>query len=413
MKLNKLRYPALTQTNPRLDEKEPEFADLDQFTPLSDFENAIQDSLSEVSELFHQIKTGVIDAEFQDKELESKSNFRYYLDYARFSKGWKEIEFDGWRLPAQGEFKQYCQKWNFLGCANIEKHPGKQHYAEHQLYECKTSGCPKCVESWINRNANRGTQRWMKYKEQNPYAVLRSVILSPPPSAYGQSYSQLKKWLKSVLKTANITTCSIIFHPFRFHDKKKLKPFHSPHFHLITSNYLTNTTQFYNKTKWLIKNKGDLETELDIFHNLRYVFSHCGVKTRTHAIRWLGDVSYRKLKVEKQENPSHCPYCSLPLVLFRLNPVMKCKPPPINFVGLYDHDAYIPVYIEDNDTKIPFYDLVDNPKSTIEYEEFEIFSFEMQLLQKFRLPGVLAAIQDFKQLIRKTVSKCIMMDDFF
>jgi len=403
-----LRYPALTQTNAKQISLIKKKSDLDEFSPLSDFDNAIQDSLSEVSELLHDLDRGM-----QDAELEEKSNYRYYLDYARFSEEWKNIEFDGWKLPAQGRAKKYCQKWNFLGCANIHKHPEKKHYAEHQLYECKTSNCPLCIESWINRNANRGTQRWMKYKEYDHNIVLRSVILSPPPEAYNQSYAQLKTWLKSILKVANITTCSIVFHPFRFHDKKKLKPFYSPHFHLITSNYLTNTTEFYNKTKWLIKNKGDLESDLDIFNNLRYVFSHCGVKKRTHAIRWLGGVSYRKLKVEKHENPSRCPYCDLPLVLFKLNPTMKCKPPPINFVGLYDSDAYSLVYIENDDQQIPFYTLVDNPKSTHEYEEIEIFSFEMQLLQKFRLPAVLSAIQEMKELIRKTASKCAIMDNYF
>ena len=405
------RYPALTQTKPpsilEKNVSDQGFTDLDEFSPLSDFENAVQDSLSEVSELLHNLDRGM-----QDSELESKSNFRYYLDYARFSKEWGIVDFEGWRLPAQGRAKEYCQKWNFLGCSNINKHPYKQHYAEHQLYQCKTSNCTKCIESWINRNANRGTQRWMKFLEEKPGAVLRSVILSPPPESFNQSYSQLKNWLKQILKIANITTCSIVFHPYRFRDKKKLQPYYSPHFHLITSNYLTNTTEFYNKTKWLIKNKGDLKNELDIFNNLRYVFSHCGVKTRTHSIRWLGDVSYRKLKVEKIASPHFCPYCNLELVVFRLNPMMKCKPPPINFIGLFNSDAYLPVYIEDNETKIPFYELVDQPKSVLEYQEFEIFSFEMQLLQKSRWPNVIQKIREFNETIRKTTLDCLTLDQW-
>ncbi len=400
------RYPALSQSKPEF-ARFKQVENLDEFSPLSDFENAIQDSLTEVSQLLHDVDTGR-----QDGELESKSNFRYYLDYARFSAEWKNIEFEGWRLPAQGQFKEYCRKWNFLGCGNKNKHPHKKHYSEHQLYECKTSNCPKCIESWINRQANRGTQRWTKFKKENKGTVLRSVILSPPPESYNQSYSQLKTWLKSVLKIANIKTCSIVFHPFRFYDKKKTKPYYSPHFHLITSNYLTNTTEFYNKTRWLIKNKGDLETEIDVFNNLRYVFSHCGVKTRTHSIRWLGNVSYRKLKVEKKENMSKCPYCALPLTIFRLNPSMKCKPPSINHVGLYDSDAYLPVYIEDNDTKIPFYDLIENPKSTLDYSEHEIFSFEMQLLQKFRLPSVMNEIRLSNELPKKIMLKCEVLDSW-
>ena len=81
---------------------------------------------------------------------------------------------------------------------------------------------------------------------------------------------------------------------------------------------VTHTTEFHNKTKWTIKNLGDLETDKDIFTCTRYLLSHAGVKKGTHTVRYLGDISYRKLKVEKESNIPHCPYCELPLRIFSM-----------------------------------------------------------------------------------------------
>jgi len=410
------RYPALTQTKSRL--KQPklypkngydqQFSDLDQFSPLSDFENAIQDSLSEVSELLRDLDV----TQKEDDELSSKSNYRYYMDYARFSPHWKNAEWRGWRLPAQGNHDKYCQKWNFFGCNNVKYHPDKKHYCEHQLFQCKRSRCPKCVESWINRQSNRTTRRIKKHMKIHK-SIFKSIVLSPPPEkAANMDYNSLKKWLTKTLKIANIETACIVFHPFRFRDKKKLIPYVSPHFHIATPDHITNTREFYNKTKWIIKNKGDLETDVDVFNFSRYIFSHAGTKERTHVIRYIGSISYRKLKIEKEPKTHLCPYCDLPLLLFRLNPTMKCKPPPINHIGLYDKDAFTLVDIINNDSKIPFYDLVDEPKSTIDYQEHNIYSFELQLLQKIRLPQVMKIQQNMNNVDRKTSLQCTTLNDW-
>ena len=89
---------------------------------------------------------------------------------------------------------------------------------------------------------------------------------------------------------------------------------------------------------------------------------------------------------------------------------MKCKPPPINHIGLWDSDAFTLVDIIDNDSKIQFYDLIDNPKSTADYIEHNIYSFELQLFQKIRLPQVMKSISDMKQLKHKTSLKCSTLE---
>lgn len=322
--------------------------------------------------------------------FENPNNFKNYVKSARATKVivdeqgnihkgetyWNRAYFDGFVLPAQGQAKPYCKKWVSWGCNNLKQHPKNKHYAEHEQKTCKIAHCPLCFESWINRQANRSTRRFSKFA-QNKKFNFRHIVLSPPPErAKHMSYDDLKKWLSQVLKIANIETCAVVFHPFRFQDREKIQPYDSPHFHLIVYGKLTNTTEFYNKTRWLIKNKGDLKKDVDIFNCVRYLLSHAGVRKKTHVIRYLGDISYRKLKVEKEPQNHHCPYCNLPLTIFSINFHAKHRPPPIDYVGLWDSSCFSPVEDIDNDTKIPFYTMNDDPENNIDYSEEQIFSFE-------------------------------------
>jgi len=305
----------------------------------------------------------------------NQTSYQNYVQQAQSSKHWN-VKFDGFTLPAQGQSKAYCNKWISFGCDNTKQHPKNQHYAEHSLKTCKISSCPLCFESWINRQANRTTRRVYKFVQYRKFHF-KHITLSPPPEqAQNMSYHELKKWLNSVLKIANIQTCAIVFHPFRFNDTRKSQPYVSPHFHLLVYGKITNTTEFYNKTKWVIKNKGDLETDRDIFTCTRYLLSHCGVKKGTHAVRYLGDVSYRKLKVEKEPKMHSCPYCDLPLTIFSINFSGKHRPPPINHVGLWEKSCFTPIDNIGNDTKIPFYSMNEDSKNDIDYKEELIFSFE-------------------------------------
>ena len=93
------------------------------------------------------------------------SSYGNYLQQARESSHWKQAEFDGFVLPAQGLSKSYCNKWISYGCDNIKQHPRNQHYAEHTLKTCKVSHYPLCFESWIGRQANRSTKRLSKFLE--------------------------------------------------------------------------------------------------------------------------------------------------------------------------------------------------------------------------------------------------------
>jgi len=338
-----------------------------------------------------------------------QTSYQNYVQQATDSKEWKHANFEDFVLPAQSQAKAYCNKWISYGCDNIKQHPRNQHYAEHTLKTCKVSHCPLCFESWIGRQANRSTKRLSKFLEKKRFNF-RHVMLSPPPDqAKNQSYDSLKKWLQTAMTVANIQTALVVFHPFRFQDKKKSMPYFSPHFHLLVYGHITNTTEFYNKTKWNIKNLGNLEKDKDIFTCVRYLLSHAGVKKGTHTVRYLGDISYRKLKVEKEKVIPHCPYCFLPLKIFSINFDSKHEPPPIDHVGLWDSSCFSPVDDNGNDTKIPFYHMNENGS----YSEELIYSFEELMHIKLNSHKICEHKYFYNQLKFKTALSCHSIKSFF
>lgn len=361
--------------------------------------------------------------------FENPSNFKNYTKSAKArrvivdeqnnirqgSTYWSEVFFDGFVLPAQGQAKPYCKKWISWGCDNVKQHPKGKHYAEHEQKTCKTSHCPKCFESWINRQANRSARRFSKFLENKKYNF-RHIVLSPPQERVKiMNYDGLKNWLNSVLKIANIKTCAVVFHPFRFQDREKIQPYVSPHFHLLVYGKITNTTEFYNKTKWLIKNKGDMKTDVDIFNCVRYLLSHAGVRKKTHVIRYLGDISYRKLKVQKEPQNHHCPYCSLPLTIFYIKDSKKSLKPPIDYVGLWEKSNFIPFYPNEDSRKeegVPFYELKKDTKDKRDYIEEKIYSFEELLLVKTNLPKITHRKYELNQLKFVSSFDCMKLEDF-
>ena len=359
----------------------------------------------------------------------TQSNFENYVKSAKATKVivdekddihrgqtyWSQAQFDGFVLPAQGQAKPYCKKWISYGCNNTKQHPKGKHYAEHEQKTCKIAHCPKCFVSWINRQANRSTRRFVKFAKGKKF-YFRHIILSPPQErAKTMTYNELKKWLEYALKIANIKTCAIVFHPFRFQDREKVQPYDSPHFHLLVYGKVTNTTEFYNKTKWLIKNKGDMKTDVDIFNCVRYLLSHAGVRKKTHVIRYLGDISYRKLKVEKEPKYHVCPYCELPLTIFFIKDSPKSLKPPIDHVGLWEPDNFFPYYPSDdtNDEEgIPFYELKKDTKDNSDYFERLIYSFEDLLYVRINLPKITHRKYELSQTRFVTSLNCQKLDTF-
>ena len=329
---------------------------------------------------------------------------------------WSQVSFDNFVLPAQGTAKPYCKKWISWGCSNIKQHPKGKHYAEHEQKTCKVAHCPKCFESWISRQANRSAKRFSTFTGDKQYNF-RHIVLSPPPArASAMSYDDLKKWLQFALKVANIKTAAVVFHPFRFHDKEKVQPYVSPHFHLMVYGKITNTPEFHNVAKWVIVNKGDLQTDVDIFNCVRYLLSHTGVRKKTHVIRYLGNISYRKLKVEKDPQRHVCPYCELPLTIFFIKDSPKSLKPPLNHVGLWESSNFEPYYPNDKSHKeqgVPFYELNKNPESELDYKEYLHYSFEEILAVNMALPETLERKYEVNNLKFISCFDSMKIDFFF
>ncbi|MBT5171720.1 MAG: hypothetical protein HOL90_05535 [Candidatus Nitrosopelagicus sp.] len=390
-------YPALTQTNL---EKHLEF----EIKEEPYFQEATYTEFDTIN--LSNYKNYVFQAQQGNKKCSTcKEN---NLDCKH---NWKGVEFNEFVLPGQGEYKSYCKKWISWGCDNTKQHPNNEQYVQHEIKSCKVADCPKCFESWINRQANRTTRRLTTFAEDRQYEF-RHIILSPPTEAKDQDYPSLKKWLDFALKKANIKTAAVVFHPFRFQDNKKSMPYLSPHFHLLVYGKVTNTTEFYNKTKWLIKNKGDLGSEIDVFNCVRYLLSHAGVRKRTHVVRYLGDISYRKLKIEKDPISHNCPFCELPLRVFKIKFDQKARPPPIDYVGLWDSKCFEAIDPHDPEAKIPFYEMNEDPKSDIDYKEFNLYSFEELLKISLVLPIISDRFQELSLTDRLTSLNCQKITTF-
>jgi len=370
--------------------------------------------------------------------FENPSNFKNYVKSAKARRPivdeqgnirrgktyWSNANFDGFVLPAQGSPKPYCKKWVSWGCNNTKQHPKGKHYAEHEQKTCKTAHCSLCHESWINRQGNRSTRRFVKFTENKQFSF-RHIVLSPPPErAKNMNIDELKKWLVFACKIANIKTCAIFFHPFRFHDNEKIQPYVNPHFHLIVYGKITNTIEFYNKTRdrdgnsWIIKNKGNLKRDVDIFNCVRYLLSHAGVRKRTQVVRYMGNISYRKLKVEKEPQNHFCPYCNLPLTIFFIKDSPKSLKPPIDYVGLWEPSNFFLYYPNEDSRKeegVPFYELRHVGKDDTDYWQDEIYSFEEILSVKTTLPVIIKAKRDYDTKQKKLLAKsknCQKLEDF-
>ena len=119
----------------------------------------------------------------------------------------------------------------------------------------------------------------------------------------------MKKELYRILKRVGAIGGASIFHPYRFNEIEQLW-FYSPHFHIVGFGWIDGTQELYNKEGWIVKNKGIRES---VFGTLHYQLSHCGIKKGVHSLVWFGDLSYSKLKMEKEPETNVCPICNAKL----------------------------------------------------------------------------------------------------
>lgn len=288
-----------------------------------------------------QTETKLSDPDLMQSEVldqhEPKSATRFILDEARFNDSWKWARWQGYSLPGQDPKLKTCGKWFFKGCLNLHLHEFSKIYLRMVQKECCRSCCSLCVESWANRIANRMTTRISKWAEIT-HKKASHVIISLPKDRHNIPLKDLKHEIKLIKKLVGINASADVLHPFRFSISKGT-PKAEPHIHCIVFGWIQNTKEVYELTGYLVKKISTLKNEIDVFRTSKYILTHAGIKTRRHAVVYTGNVSYSKLKLQKEDiEPVLCPGCNEELVDLRISPQYMDKPPPfeVGFVGFTD-----------------------------------------------------------------------------
>jgi len=247
---------------------------------------------------------------------------------------WYTIEHDGWHLPATDEPKEDCGKWLFKGCLNVLAHkksdyPGKIFLKTFQK-SCYRADCSKCYRKWISRQSNKATRRMEVYKKKSKEPA-KHIVVSPPHWEYGKSKQELAKEAYKILKNVKGTGGAIIFHPFRY-DKNLNHWYYSPHFHVVGFGWIEYTEEIYKENGWVVKNLGVRES---VFSTFYYQLSHAGIKKGYHTLVWFGDLSYSKLKIEKEPDTNACPLCRAKLRPLYHHGLFGYVPPPETEVELF------------------------------------------------------------------------------
>lgn len=264
-------------------------------------------------------------------------NVREWVDNKKLFSNWEEIEYDGWKLPATREKHDWCSLWKTEGCLNAELHEklgkGRRNYIKHFQRSCYRPSCKTCYLKWIARQANVATRRIEKYSEKSGRKSFH-LMLMVPKSQNWVSYSNLKKRANEILKIAQWTGGSVIFHPFK--PKEKLGWYYSPHFHLVGFGNRHKISEAFGKFGWYVKIG---EERKSVFQTFCYILSHCGIKKGVHTLRWLGDLSYSKLEIKKEPKLTGCTVCGAKFVPVYYDGVHPVIPPDKHFEGLVDSDG--------------------------------------------------------------------------
>jgi len=283
----------------------------------------------------------------------SLAKVREIVENFKFLSNWKEIEHNGWNLPATKEKHCWCGIWQSLGCINEQAHVrlgvGKKIYLKQFQRSCYRPACKECYTKWITRQADVATKRIKKFEKLSNRKPIH-LLLSPPSGQYYLSENELKMRIKEILKVISFSGGAIIFHPFKRYKNRDW--YYAPHFHIIGFGWRSFLYKGYGKFGWLVKDLGFRES---VFQSFCYLLSHSGIKERAHTVRWVGKLSYSKLKVEKEPKITCCPICKnkfMPIYYDGIHPVV---PPDRNYEGLLDSDGrWYPVFT-DPDPKISEY----------------------------------------------------------
>ena len=107
---------------------------------------------------------------------------------------------------------------------------------------------------------------------------------------------------------------------------------------MIGFGWVECVVENHQRNGWVVKNKGARESTFATFY---YLLSHAGIKKHNHSLTWFGDLSYSKLKIEKEELESNlCPYCGAKLREVEPYGLFVFKPPDIDIELLVEPEGW-------------------------------------------------------------------------
>jgi len=267
----------------------------------------------------------------------SKRSSLEVFEEFHFLTNWNTIQQNGFCLPGTKEERDFCGLWQTKGCLNEKAHRrlgfGNKIFVKQYQRSCFRAVCKICYRKWMGRQANKATRRIEKYEELTGKNV-KHIIVSPPSWLYSKDVKELKKEMYRILKEVGCVGGASLFHPFRFNKETRCWYF-APHFHVMGFGWIVgvNVSDVYKKNGWIVKNKGFRDS---IFQTFYYQLSHCGIKKHFHSLIWFGDLSYRKLKIEKEPDSNVCPACDDKLVPIYHDGVHSGIPPEETFEDFVD-----------------------------------------------------------------------------
>jgi len=282
---------------------------------------------------------------FEQNEINADDKYRFLTNY-------KSFEHNGFTIPGLKEKHDWCGIWNAKGCVHTEDHNTPEHNGKIFLRQfkkgCFRASCEECWKRWQARQSNRATRRIEKYEKVSGKQPIH-IILSIPLHDYSLSLKGMRNKARKILQEVGCVGGAIIFHPVRI---KNLRVYWSPHFHIVGFGILKcKISQAYRKYHWPIIDKGFRKSVFGTFH---YNLDHCGIKKGVQCMVWFGELSYSKLKLEKEPDHSVCPACGRKLVEIYHNGRDPPVPPDESYDGFVDSEGWC--VVKTNEYSEPTYE---------------------------------------------------------
>ena len=205
-------------------------------------------------------------------------------------------------------------------------------HSENWTVNCGKAECPVCHKNWLERRTKDSGRRLSQISKLLHIAPYH-LILSPPNGWTGSRRELIK-----MAKKAGVVGGLMIYHPWRFRklsddspvswkncdinprSEKKIPSYgkYSPHVHILGWGYLMKSNDFYRKTGWFYKNRGNRPGK-EMYATLYYQLSHSVIDGRKQSLSWFGITANNKLLVTIEERylAKLCPICQQPMDKFQ------------------------------------------------------------------------------------------------